>query len=260
MYCMANRRGKGRSSDRFPLVLQNQCRRWLQTWNQKMTASWKEGDNKPRQDVEKQRHYSANKGPYSQDYGLPCGHVQLYELDHKEGRAPKSWCLHTVVLEKMPESPLDSKEIKPVNLKGDQPWIFTEKTDAEVEAPVFWSSEVNRRFIGKVPDARKDWRLKEKRVSDNETAGRNHQCNEHELGQTLGDGEGQEGLACCSPWGHKESDTLGDWTTATLSERGTRHGSNLSPESMEHTLFLFLLHCPEFPLRAIYWISCDFSP
>ena len=102
---------------------------------------------------------------------IPSGHVQLWELDHKEGRMPKNWCLQTVVLEKTPESPLDSKEIKPVNLKGDQPWIFIGRTDAEAEAPVFWSSDANRQLTGKIPDAGKYWGQKEKRVSEDEMAG-----------------------------------------------------------------------------------------
>ena len=112
----------------------------------------------------KQRHYSADSGLYSQGYGLPSGHIRLWELDHEEGRALNNWCLWTVVLEKTPESPLDSKEIKPDNLKGDQPWIFTVRTDAEAEAPVFWSSDANRQLIGKVPDARKVWRQKKRIV------------------------------------------------------------------------------------------------
>ena len=86
-----------------------------------MIASWQESNYKPRQCVEKQTHYSADKGPYSQGYGLPSGHMWLQELDSEEGRTPKNRCFRTVVLEKTPESPLDSKEIKPVNLKGDQP-------------------------------------------------------------------------------------------------------------------------------------------
>ena len=109
----------------------------------------------------------------------------------------------------------NSKEIKPVNLKGDQPWIFIGRTDAEAEAPVFWSSDVNRLLLVKVPDVGKDWGPKERRVSEDEMAGWYHRCNEHELGQTLGDGDGEGGLACCSPWGRKELDTTGDWTTAT---------------------------------------------
>ena len=152
-----------------------------------------------------------NKGLNSQGYGLHSGHLQLRKLDSKEGSMSKNWCIQTVVLEKTPESPLDSKDIKPVNLKGNQLWIFTRRTEAE--APVFWSSDMNRRLIGKVPDSGKDWGQKEKRASEDEMAGRHHGCNEHELGQTLRDGEGQRGLACCSPWGRNESWTrLGDRT------------------------------------------------
>ena len=147
---MANGRGRDGSSDRFSLLgLQNHCGWWLQPWNQKMIASWQESDDKPRLCVEKRRHYFADKSSYSQSSGLPSGQVQLWELDYKEGRMPKNWCLQTVVLEKTPESPLDSKEVKPVNLKGDQPWIFTGRTDAEADAPVFWSSDANRWLIEK---------------------------------------------------------------------------------------------------------------
>ena len=122
-----------------------------------MLASWQESYDKPRQCVKKLRHYSASKGLYSQGYGLPSGHVGLWELDRKEDEATKNWCLWTVVLERTPESPLDSKEIQPVNLKENQPWIFTRRSDAEVETALFWSSNVNSWLIGKVPDAGKDW-------------------------------------------------------------------------------------------------------
>ena len=198
---MANRKGKGGSSDRFPLLrLQNHCGWWLQSWNQKMIASWQESDDKSRKFVGKQR-------PYSSGYGLPSGHIWLCELDCKEDWA-QNWCLLTVVLEKTPESPLGSKEIKPVNLKGDQPWIFTERTDAEVEAPVLWSSDANRGLIEIVPHAGKDWGQK-KRVPEVEMTVWPHQCNDQELGQTSGHGEGQGGLACCCSWGCKESYTTG---------------------------------------------------
>ena len=136
-------------------------------------------------------------------------HVWLRKLDCKEGRMPKNWCLRTVVLRKSPESTLDSKDFKPVNIKGDKLWIFTGRTDADAIAPGFWSSDVNRWLIGKVPDAEKDQGQKQKRASEHEMAGRHHQCNEHELGKTPEDSEGQEGLACCSPWGYKESDMTG---------------------------------------------------
>ena len=105
----------------------------------------------------KSRHYSANKGPYCQGCGLPSGHIWLWELDCKESRAPKNRCLWTLLLGKTPESPLDSGEIKPVSLKGNQPWILVGRTDAEAEAPVLWSSDTNSWLIGKVLGAGKDW-------------------------------------------------------------------------------------------------------
>ena len=113
-----------------------------------------------------------------------------------------------MVLEKTSESSLDSKEINVVNLKGNQSWILFGRTDAEAETPVFWWSDGNSWLIGRVRDTGKDWGQK-KRMSEDETAGWHHQCNGHELGQTLGDGEGQRGLVCCSPWGRKELDVSG---------------------------------------------------
>ena len=84
--------------------------------------------------------------------------VFLYQvLDNKEGTALKNWCFGTVVLEKTLESPLESKEIKPVNLKGNQPWILFGRTDAEAEAPILWLPDANSQLTGKDPDARKDW-------------------------------------------------------------------------------------------------------
>ena len=130
----------------------------------------------------------------------------MWELDHKEDWAPKNWCFPTVVLEKTMESPLDSKEIKPVHLKGNQPWIFIQKTDAEAEAPIFWPPDAKSWLTGKDLDTEKDSRQKEKRVTENEMVGWHHWVNVHELGQTLLDGEGWGGLSCCSPWGCKESD------------------------------------------------------
>ena len=122
---MASRGEKVEAVTDLFLGSKSHCRWWLQPWNQKTIASWQESDDKPRQCAEKQRCYSANKGPYSQDYGLPSCPVWLWELDSKEDRVPKNWCFWTVVLEKTPESPSDNKEIKPVTLKGDQPWIVT---------------------------------------------------------------------------------------------------------------------------------------
>ena len=126
----------------------------------KMLASWKNSYDKSRHRIKKQRHHFANKGPYSQSYGFSSNPVQMWELDHKEGWAPKNWCFHIVVLEKTLESPLDSKEIKPVHPKGNQPWIFIGRTDAE--APILCPPDVKSRLIGKDPDARKDWGQDEK--------------------------------------------------------------------------------------------------
>ena len=120
-----------------------------------------------------------------------------------------NWCFRVVVPEQTLQSPLDSMEIKPVNLKGNQSWILIGRTDAKAEAPVLWSPDMNGWLIGKVPDAGKDWGQKENRASEDEMAGWHHQCNGHELVQTLGNGKGEGGLVCWSPWGHKESDTTG---------------------------------------------------
>ena len=120
-----------------------------------MFAPLKKSYDKPRQCIKKQRHQFANKGPYSQSYGLFSSHVWMRELDHKEGWVPKNRCFWTVVLEKTLESPLDCKEIKPVNPKGNQSWISIGRTDAE--APLLWLPDAMNRLIGKDPDARKVW-------------------------------------------------------------------------------------------------------
>ena len=106
--------------------------------------------------IKKQRHYFDNKGPSSQSYGFSSTHVWMWELDRKESWAPKNWCFWTVVLEKTLENPLDLKEIKPINSKGNQSWIFIGRTDAE--APILWPPDVKNWLIGKDPDTQKDWR------------------------------------------------------------------------------------------------------
>ena len=108
-----------------------------------------------------------------------------------------------MVLKKTLESPLDCKEIKPVNPKGNQPWIFIRRTDAEAEAPILWLPNAKNQLIRKDPDNVKDWRQEEKGMTEDEMVGGNHWLNGHEFEQALGDGEGQGSLACCSPWGHK---------------------------------------------------------
>ena len=103
------------------------------------------------------------------------------------------------MLEKTFENPLDSKEIKPVNLKGNQSWIFIERTDAEAEAPILWLSDGKSQLTGKDSDAGKDWRQKEKEVAEDEMMGWHHQLNGHEFEQALGVADEQQSLACCSP-------------------------------------------------------------
>ena len=102
-----------------------------------MFAPWNKSYEKPRQHIKKQSDYFADKGLYSQSYGFSSSHVQMWELGHKEGLAPKNWCFWTVVLEKTLESPLDGKEIHPFHAKGSQSWIFIGRTDDEAAAPIF---------------------------------------------------------------------------------------------------------------------------
>ena len=154
----------------------------------KTFASWKESYDKPRQHIKKQRHHFANKGPASQSYGFSSSHALMF--DFKESWVLKNWCLWTVVLEKTLESPLDCKEIKPVNPKGYKHWIFFGRTDAEAEAPILWPPDAKRWLTRRDSDAGKDWGQEEKGTTEDETAGWHYQLNWHESEQTLGDGEG----------------------------------------------------------------------
>ena len=111
----------------------------------------------------------------------------------------------TVMLEKMLKSPLDSKEVKPVNPKGNQPWIFIARTDTEAKAPILWPPDAkNWLSLGKDLNAGKDWGQEEKEATEDEMVEWHHQCNGREFELTLGDSEGQGSLACYSSWGHKE--------------------------------------------------------
>ena len=149
------------------LGLQNYCRWSLQLQNWKMLAPWKKSYDKPRQ-PKKQRHYFADKSLYNQSYGFSSSHAWMWELDHKEGWAPKNWWFWTVVLEKTLESLLDCKEIKPINPKGNEPWIFIGRTDAWSWAPRLWPPNAKSRLIGKDPDAGKDRRQDEKGTTEDE--------------------------------------------------------------------------------------------
>ena len=121
------------------------------------------------------------------------------------------------MLEKTLESPLNSKQIKPVNPKGNQFWIFFGRTDAEAEVPILWPPNVKNWLIGKDPDAGKDRRWEEKETAEDEMVGWHHWFNGPEIEHALGVGDGQGGLVCYSPWGHKESDMTErlNWTEPT---------------------------------------------
>ena len=153
-----------------------------------------------------QRHYFVDKGSSRQSYGFPSSHVWMWELDHKESWSPKNCCFWTVVLEKTLESPLDCKEIQPVNPKGNRSRILIERTDAEAETPILWPPDVKNWLIGKDPDAGKDWRQEEKGTTEDEMAGWHHWLDGHEFEQALGAGDGQGRLEYYSQWGCKESD------------------------------------------------------
>ena len=131
----------------------------------------------------------------------------MWELVHKENWALKKWCFRVVVLEKTFQSPVDCKEIKPVNPKGNQVWIFIGRTEAEAKAPILWPPDVKSQLTGKDPDAGKDWGPEEKGMTEDETVGWHHQLNGHEFEQTAGDSKGEGNLMCCSPWSCKESGT-----------------------------------------------------
>ena len=131
----------------------------------------------------------------------------MWELDHKEIWAPKSWCFVTVALETTLEIPLNYKEIKSVNHKGNQTWIFIGRTDAEAQSPILWPPDVKNWLTGKDPEAGKDWGQEEKRTREYEMVGWHQWLDGHEFEEAPGDGEGQGSLVCCSPWGHKELDT-----------------------------------------------------
>ena len=123
-----------------------------------------------------------------------------------EGWVLKNPCFQTMVLEKTLESPLNSKEIKLDNPKGNQLWLFIGRTDAEAEPPILWPSDAKSWLIGKDPDAGKDWGQEEKGAIEDEMVGWHHWLNGHEFEPTQGDSEGQGSLVCCSPWGREESD------------------------------------------------------
>ena len=137
----------------------------------------------------------------------------MWELDCEKGWVPKNWCFWTVVLEKTIESPLDCKEIQPVQSE-DQPWDFFGRNDAKAETPVLWPPHAKSWLIGNDFDAGRDWGQEEKGTTQDEMAGWHHELDGRESEWTPGVGDEQGGLACCDSWGGKESDTTErlNWT------------------------------------------------
>ena len=162
---MANRWGNSGNSERLYLFgLQNHCRWWLQPWNSKILAAWKNSYDQPIQHIKNQRHYYANKGPSSQSYCFSSSHVWMWELDYKESLAPRNWYFWSVVLEKTLESLENCKEIQQVYPKGNHSWIFIGRTDAEAKTAILWPPDVKNWH----PDAGKDWRQEEKETTEDE--------------------------------------------------------------------------------------------
>ena len=159
----------------------------------------------------------------------------MRELNYKETWVPKNWCFWIVVLEKTLESPLDSKEIKPVNPKGNQPWIFIGRTDVEAEGPIIWPPESKSWLIGKDSDAGKDWRQEETGMTEDKVGGWHHWLNGHEFEQASGDSEGQGILVHCSPCGHKESDTI-EWLNNKIQNIDKPDaGKDVEPQELSFT-------------------------
>ena len=157
--------------------------------------------------------------------------------------------LSNLVSEKTLESALDSKEIKPVNLKENQPWIFIAWTDAE--APILWLPDAKSQLTGKDPVAGKDWEQEEKGMTEEEMAGWHHRLDGREFEWTPGVGDGQEGLACCDSWGHKESD-MTEWLN-WLTDRLTNLGSS-SFSVLSFCLFILFMGFS----RQEYWSGLPF--
>ena len=156
----------------------------------------------------------------SQSYGFSvvmygCESWTIKKAEHWRIDAFELWCWRRL------ESPLDSKEIKPVNPKGNIHWIFTGRTDAEAEVRTLWPPNVKSQLIRKDPDAGKDWRQEEKGMTEDELVGWHHQLNGHEFEQTPGGGERQGSMACCSPWGCKELDTT-EWLKNNNKKKQTK--------------------------------------
>ena len=171
-----------------------------------MLAPWKKSYGKPRQ-ILKSRHITLpTKVPLVKAMVFP---VVMYGCESWTIKKSESWRIDAFELwcwRRLLRVPWTARRSILINLKGNQPWIFIWRTDAEAEAPIIWSLDVKSWFTGKDPDAGKDWEQEEKRVTEDTMVEWHHWLNGHEFEQAPGDGEAQGNLVCCSPWSHKESD------------------------------------------------------
>ena len=203
---MANRWGNSGNSERLFSWAPKSLRMVIAAMKLKDPCSLKEKLWPTLTAYKKQRCYFANKGLSSQGCGFSSGQVWMWELDYKASWALKNWCFWTVLWEKTLESPLDCKEVKPVNPKGSRSWIFIGRTDAKVETPILWLPDAKNWLIWKDLDAGKGGRQKEKEMTKDEMVAWHHWLDEHEFG------DGQGSLLCCRPWVAKSQTWLSDWT------------------------------------------------
>ena len=172
---------------------------------------WKKSYDKPRWHIKMQRYTLLTKVSLVKAMVFPVV-MYMWDSDHKEVWELKNWCFRNVVLEKTLESSLDCKEIKLVNRKGNQPWIwiFIGRTDAEAEIPIVWPPDANSWFFGKDPNAGKDWRQEEKRTTEDEMVGWHHRLCGREFEQNLGNGRtGKPGVL----WSMGSERVRQDWAT-----------------------------------------------
>ena len=175
-----------------------------------------------------------------------CESWTIKKAEHQRIDAFELWCWR-----RLSESPLDCKEIQPVHPRGNQSWVFIGRTDVEAETPILWPPDAKSWLISKDPDSGKNWGQEEKGTTEDEMTGWHHCLNGHEFGWTLGVGDGQGGLACCSPWGCKLLDTTERliWTEIVqlgllLSYSYCKKGQNSSVQNAAAAAAKLLQSCP----------------
>ena len=257
---MAIRWGNNRNSDRLYFGgLQNHCRWWLQPWSEKTLAPWKKSCDQPIssvqfrsvaqscltlcdpmnkliQHIKKQRHYFANKGPFSQSYGF--SHSQ--KAEHWRTDAFELWCWRRFL-----RVPWTARRSNKSILKAISPEYSLEGLLLKLKLQYFDHLTWRTDFLGKDPDAGKDWRQKEKGTTEDEMVGWSHRLDGHEVEQTLGVGDGQGSIMCCSWWSHRVGH---DWETKLTHTGFTQFLSNSRLFFCYHCMYYFYIN----PSKYIY--------